>query len=329
MEVRGAGRFPLELRLSRRSEELPQWGAAVAKPLPDLKIPTDKNARKRRHPQVDPVWLQDPECRARHAPFRPTIALAMELLEEAIRRKVPCGVVGFDAWSLAEEVVRGLERRRKDGISLLKKTRRLETASVPRRDANGWTLKRPGPHLAVDEVVPLIPAQASRPVNRRQHPSWGLTLGVRLAGVGKVRLVVSFAPASLTGRSVVLVTNRGDGSAAQIIGLSLHRWPTAPCDQDSQGPLGFNDDRRRRAEALGNHGCLVFVASSLWPLTCLPAGPDRPQGLMHTLGDACRQQGRALLQKRLVFVHDQLSQGATMDHVFAGLFAKPRGMVPA
>jgi hypothetical protein len=29
-----------------------------------------------------------------------------------------------------------------------------------------------------------------------------------------------------------------------------------------------------------------------------------------------------------VFVHDQLSQGLTIDHVFAWLFAKQRGMVP-
>jgi hypothetical protein len=28
-----------------------------------------------------------------------------------------------------------------------------------------------------------------------------------------------------------------------------------------------------------------------------------------------------------VFVHDQLSQGATLDHLFAQLFAKQRGMV--
>jgi hypothetical protein len=56
---------------------------------------------------------------------------------------------------------------------------------------------------------------------------------------------------------------------------------------------------------------------------------DRTKGLIHTLGDACRQQGRALLQKLLVFVHDQLSGGATPDHVFARLFAKQRDMVPA
>ena len=84
----------------------------------------------------------------------------------------------------------------------------------------------------------------------------------------------------------------------------------------------------RSAEAIGKHGCLVFVAYSLLHLTCLPTVPDRTKGLIHTMGDACRQQGRAVLQKLLLFVHEQLSDGATADHVFAQVFAKQRGMVP-
>jgi hypothetical protein len=91
--------------------------------------------------------------------------------------------------------------------------------------------------------------------------------------------------------------------------------------------LGFNEYRMRRAEAIGKHWCLVFVAYSLLHLTCLPAGPDRTQGLIQTIGDACRQQGRAVLQRLLVFVHDQLSQGASIDRVFAQVFAKQQGMV--
>ena len=83
----------------------------------------------------------------------------------------------------------------------------------------------------------------------------------------------------------------------------------------------------RSADAIGKHWCLVFVASSLLHLTCLPAVPERTRGLIQTIGDACRQQGRAVLQKLLLFVHEQWSDGTTADHVFAQLLAKPRGMV--
>jgi hypothetical protein len=141
-----------------------------------------------------------------------------------------------------------------------------------------------------------------------------------------VRLVVSVEEASLTGRAVVLVTNRVDWSAAKIISLYWHRWPPETFDQDGQGHRGFNAERMRSAEAMGTHWCRVVVAYALWHLTCLPAGPDRTKGLIHTSGDACRQQGRALLQKLLVFVHDQWSHGAAIDGVFDQLCAKQRGM---
>src|SRR5262244_1589836 len=77
--VSGPVRFPVDLRLYRRYEELTQWEAAVAKHFPDLKIPTEKKARNRLHKQVDPVWLQDPEFEVLHEQFRTTIALALEL----------------------------------------------------------------------------------------------------------------------------------------------------------------------------------------------------------------------------------------------------------
>jgi len=325
--VSGPVRFPLGLRLYRRYEELSQWEAAVATHFPELKIPTERKARNRLHKQVDPVLLQDPEFRARHEQFRTKIALAIELIEEAIRSKVPFGVVVFDAWYLAEDVVQVLARRRKDWISLLKTNRLLETASFHLRDANGWMLKLPSPHIAAEELVPLIPATAYRPVKVSDDTYWCFTLTVRIPGLGKVRIVVSFEHASLTGRYVLLVTNRLDWSAAKIISLYSQRWPTETFYQDSKGYLGFNEYRMRSAEAIGKHWCLVFMAYSLLHLTCLPAGPDRTKGLIQAIADACRQQGRALLQRLLMVVHDQLSHGITVAQVFTQLFAKQQGAV--
>jgi hypothetical protein len=302
-------------------------GSRGGQALSGAENPDRAKARNRLHQQVASVLLQDPECRARHEPFQTNIALAIALVEEAIRSKVPVGVVVCDAWYLAEDVVQVLARRRKDWISLLQTNRRLETASFHVRDAHGWTLKLPGPHMAVEALVPLIPAKAYRPITVGEHTYGCFTLRVRIPTLGKVRIVVSFEHESLTGRQVVLVTNRVDWNAAKIISLDSQRWPTDTVYQDGQGHLGFDAYRLRRAEALGKHGCLVFVACSLVHLTCLPAVPDRTRGLIHTIGDACRQQGRVLLQRLLVFVHDQLSQGASIDRVFAQVFATQQGMV--
>ena len=224
--VSGPVRFPVGLRLYRRDEALTQGEASVATHVPDLKMPPEKKARNRLHQQVDPVWLQDPEFQARQEPFRTPMALAMVLVAEAIRSKVPCGVVVFDAWYLAEDVVRVLARRRKDWVSLLNTNRLRETASFQLRDIHGWAMKRPGPPLAVEALVPLIPAQAYRPVTVGEHTDGCFTLRVRLPGLGQVRLVVSVETEPLTGRSVVWVANRVDWSAAKIIGLYGPRWPT-------------------------------------------------------------------------------------------------------
>jgi hypothetical protein len=261
--------------------------------------------------------LQAPEFRARQARCRTKIALAADLVEAAIRQNGPCGVGVFDAWSLAEEVVRGLARRRKDGSSRRNKNRRLDTASLHRRNANGWAIKLPSSHSAVEALGPLIPAKAYRPVTVSAPTDWCVTLGVHLPGLDQVRIVGSCEHAACTGPSVGLVTNRMDWRAAKILDLDSHRGPTEPCYPDSKGPLGVNASRMRRAEALGTHGCLVFVASALVHLPCLPAVPDRTRGLLRTMGDACRQQGRGRLHRLVVFGHDSFSHGATADHVFA------------
>jgi hypothetical protein len=239
---------------------LTQWEAAVAQHVPDLKIPTDTKGRNRLHTQVDPVLLQDPEFRRRYEQFQTKIALAINLIEEAIRHKVPCGVVVLDAWYLAEDVVRVLARRWKDWISLIKTNRGLETASVQLRDANGWPLKLPGPHIAVEDLVPLIPAQAYRPVTVGEHTYGCFTLAVRLPGLGKVRIVVSCEHEALTGRFVVLVTNRVDWSAAKIIGMYVQRWPTEVFYKDAKHALGFSDDQCRSETAIETHWYLVFCA---------------------------------------------------------------------
>jgi hypothetical protein len=154
-------------------------------------------------------------------------------------------------------------------------------------------------------------------------------ISISTTSPGRMFGVAPSAPSQTTspGWSVLYLLILAIWLAAKIIDLYSHRWPTETFYQDRKGQLGFNAYRMRSAEAIGKHWCLVFVAYALLHLTCLPAGPDRTKGLIHTMGDACRQQGRALIQQLLVFVHDWLSQGATAEHVFAHLFAKQRSMV--
>ena len=128
LEVRGAVRFPVGVRLSRRSAERTPWEASVAQPVPDVPRPTAKHARQRRQQPVDPVWLQAPACQARPEPCRTHIALAIARVEAAIRHPVPWGVMVIEAWDVAADVVQGLARRRQDWIRRLNTHRGLATA---------------------------------------------------------------------------------------------------------------------------------------------------------------------------------------------------------
>jgi len=320
--VSGPVRFPVDLGVYRLYEEVTRWEAFVHKHFPDRPIPTQKKERARLHKAVDPVWLADPDFQTLHQQFRTKIDLGMALLEAAIQQKVPFRVLLFDSWYLAEELVSMARYRKKDWISLLKKNRNLETNSFVLKDAAGTPLQLEGPHIAVEDLVPLIPPTAYRAVTVGDKTSWTFTLAVRLPGLGKVRLVVSFKNAELTGTYAVLVSNRADWNAQRIITLSVQRWPIETFYQDSKGHLGLDEYRMRNAEAIQKHWCLVCVAYSFVHLDCLPPSPTKGSLPIKTIGEACRQQAQALMQAVIVYAHERLQLGQRAQDVFDYLFAK-------
>jgi SRSO17 transposase len=320
--VSGPVRFPVDLRLYRRYEEMTRWEEFVRKHFPDREIPKRKKERTQFHKVVDPVLLQDPDFQTLDQQFRTKIALAIELLEAALRRKLPFGVVLFDSWYLAEEFVAVLQRRKKDWISILKKNRNLETNSFVLKDADGKRIPLDGPHISVEDLVPLIPATAYRAVTVGETTYWTFTLAVRIPSLGKVRLVISFEKADLTGTYAVLVTNRVDWTALRVIATYLLRWPIETFYQDGKGHLGLDEYRMRDAEAIQKHWCLVFVAYSLLHLDCLPPSPTKSRLPIKTIGEACRQQAQALIETLILQTHERLQQGQQAHEVLALLFAK-------
>src|SRR5438093_3149225 len=320
--VSGPVRFPVDLRLYRRYEECTQWERFVQQHFPDRPIPTTTKERTRFHKEVDPILLADANFQKLHQQFRTKIDLGIALLEAAVQHKVPFSILLFDSWYLAEELVSMARYRKKDWISLLKKNRNLETNSFVLKDAAGNPLQLEGPHIAVEDLVPLIPPTAYREVTVGDKTSWTFTLTVRLPGLGKVRLVVSFKNAELTGTYAVLVSNRADWNAQRIITLSVQRWPIETFYQDSKGHLGLDEYRMRNAEAIQKHWCLVFVAYSFVHLDCLPPSPTKGSLPIKTIGEACRQQAQALIEGLILYAHKYLELGQRTEDLFTSLFAK-------
>src|SRR5436305_14709986 len=82
--VRGPVRFPVDLRLYRRYEELTQWEAFVHKHFPDRPIPTKKKERAQLHKAVDAILLADPDLEKLHQQFRTKTDLGIAVVESAI-----------------------------------------------------------------------------------------------------------------------------------------------------------------------------------------------------------------------------------------------------
>jgi len=320
--VSGPVRFPVDLRLYRRYEELTEWETFVQKHFPGRPIPTTKQDRARLHKEVDPILLQDAAFEKLHKQFRTKIDLGIALLEAAIQHKVPFSVLVFDSWYLAEELVSMARYRKKDWISLLKKNRNLETNSFVLKDAEGQPIRLEGPHIAVEDLVPLIPPTAYRAVTVGDNTYWTFPLAVRLPGLGKVRLVVSFKNAELTGTYAVLVSTRVDWNAHRLLTLYLQRWPIETFYQDGKGHLGLDEYRMRNAEAIQKHWCLVFVAYAFLHLDCLPSSPTKGSFPVKTIGEACRQQAQALIEGLILYAHKCLELGQRAEDFFTSLFAK-------
>ena len=320
--VSGAVRFPIDLRLYRRYDEVTHWEEFVHKHFPDQVIPTTNKERAKLHKVVDPVLLEDPAFQKLHVQFHTKIALAIELVRKAVDRKLPFRVVLFDSWYLAEDLVSVLAELHKAWVSMLKRNRNLETNSFVLKDAAGAPIAFAGPHVKVEALVPHIPRSAYRAVTVGEQTYWCFTLTVRLPSLGKVRLVISFANADLTGTYVVLVSNRLEWSAQQIIATYLLRWPVETFYQDGKRYLGLNEYRMRSAEAIKKHGCLVCVAYSFLHLACLPPPLIRASLPVKTIGEACRQQAQALIEAVILYAHEQLQRGQHVIEVFARLFAK-------
>jgi hypothetical protein len=239
--VNGAVRLPLAVRLYRRYEEQTRWAECVRKYCPEREIPTAKKLRNLLHKEVDERLRQDAEFAALHEQFHTKIARAIELIKEAHARNVPLQIVRRDSWFLCAEVAEELAKLEKDWVSLLKKNRNLEVHSFTVRDAQGQEVALAGPHIKVEELVPLIPRSAYTQVTIGEREYWYFALNLRVPGLGKVRLVLSFATAELTGTYAVLVSNRTDWSAKKILETYVQRWPIETFYQDSKGHLGLDE----------------------------------------------------------------------------------------
>jgi len=158
--VSGPVRFPVALRPYRRYAELAPWATFVQKHFPERPIPTQRTERTARHKHVDAQLVTDPAFLTRQQQFRTKIDWPLARLDTAVERKWPFRLLRFAGWYLTEALGAAARRHQKDWSSLLKKNRNRRSASFMRKEAQGQPIARPGPHSAVQKLIPRLPASA-------------------------------------------------------------------------------------------------------------------------------------------------------------------------
>lgn len=320
--VSGAVRFPLDWRIYRRYEEMTHWSAFVEKHFPEVEIPKQKKERNQFKKKVEPILLADPEFKELHDGFCTKISLATELVQAALDQNVPFETVLFDSWYLAPNLVAFLAENNKNWISLLKINRNIETNNLVIKDEQGHRTDFDSSKIKVQDLIPLIPATAFKPVQIGEQTYYCFTKNVRIPSLGKVRLVISFDNPDLKGTCAVLVTNQLSWNAKKIIETYLLRWPIETFYQDAKQQLGLNEYRMRSAKAIQKHWSLVFVAYSFLHLECLSASPRKKALPLKTIGQVIRQQTQLVIEDLILHAHSLLNQTSDARQVFDLLFAK-------
>ena len=328
--VSGAVRFPVGWRLYRRYEEFTSWSLFVEKHFPDATIPKRKKERNKFKREVEPTLLTDPEFLALHEAFRTKISLAVALIKEAVTQKLSFETALFDSWYLSPELIKLLADYDKKWISLLKRNRNISTNNLRILDEDGKRIQFDKSKIKVEDLIPLIPATAFKPVKVGDRTYYCFSKNVHIASLGKVRLVISFDNPDLEGTFALLVTNHLSWNAKKIIETYLLRWPIETFYQDAKQQLGLNQYRMRKAKAIQKHWCLVFVAYSFLHLDCLPESRrQKVRTPIKTIGQIVRQQTRQLIEELLLHTHKLLNQGIDVSQVFTELFAKQIYTMPA
>jgi hypothetical protein len=138
--------------------------------------------------------------------------------------------------------------------------------------------------------------------------------------------VISFKDSDLSGPYAVLVSNRADWGAITVLSKYMSRWPIETFYWDGKQHLGLDDYRMRTFEAIQSHWHLVFVVYSILHLAGLPPPKSRQSKRSavpsRTIGQVCQQQSQFLIEKLILFAHERLCNGISIDDLCRILFAK-------
>jgi hypothetical protein len=203
--VKGKVSFPVDFRCYRTYDESTDWAEHFLRNFPDIQIPKTSKKRKKLKKKYEKDLLEaDAEFAKKHNEFKTKINFAVELINDAVERKLVFFVVLFDSWYLAPEIIEVIEKAKKAWISILKKDRNLETQSLKMHDEEGKRIEFENSKIKAKELIPLIPKSKYKAVKIDQDTTYyAFTFTANIPTLGKVLCLYFYSEHSNFGKGSI------------------------------------------------------------------------------------------------------------------------------
>lgn len=230
--------------------------------------------------------------------FKTKINLAMELVDDCEKRRIPVKTYVFDSWFLCKELTEHIESYGKNWVSRLKSNRIIFIGE-----------KR----MCVNEFEKTISRKEFREIEVKDKTYWTFTKVVSVNKLSKVRLVISYDNKELEGNQVFLVTNCKYWDEKKIVYTYSLRFPIETFYKDAKQNLGLESCQLRSLEGTRRHWSLVNSAYSLLKIDVCKSKLYKRIESDRTIGTQCREASKNLLESLVLWVYRKASKGVPVD----------------
>ena len=250
--------------------------------------------RFRKKDTVEKEKEEDPESTA---VFKNHTELAIELIDDVMKRQIP-GDFTFDSYFTNAEVQNHIQDKGRNYVGDFKQNR--------------WVIFQ-GREIKFQDMAVSITAESRKSFQRGDQTQWYFTVTIRVPEVNhKVRILIIWDRKNGSEPVKVLITNRTNWEATRMLLVYRSRWTgTETFHRDAKQQLGMGDCQLMSGQGHDRHMYLVFTAYSLLVRTLGSTHPSEwARRKLKTIGEACQAVRGQTLEALVDWVVDKFS----VDH---------------
>ena len=199
--------------------------------------------RFRKKDTVEKEKEEDPESTA---VFKNHTELAIELIDDVMKRQIP-GDFTFDSYFTNAEVQNHIQDKGRNYVGDFKQNR--------------WVIFQ-GREIKFQDMAALIPAESRKSFQRGDQTQWYFTVTIRVPEVNhKVRILIIWDRKNGREPVKVLITNRINWEPTRMLLVYRWRWTgTETFHRDAKQQLGMGDCQLMSGQGHDRHMYLVLTA---------------------------------------------------------------------